>query len=214
MKLHLSAVLSGVLFCACAPSFEQMAAQGTGDEWGQTSQSGQDEDTANMEALRELMARAQSDDAPVIMVADGRLNAPTLPDGMPVLPLVVTAPESAVTSAGELRRSFVVSFWQRGPHALLGAAELVPGRIDGRLLGLQLQTVHESGEFLTAAGLLPGDIITSVNGEEVISPEQFMRIWDSMPEADTLTVRFLRGENAQTLQWPIVDDSGVAAHAE
>lgn len=214
MKLHRSAVLSVLLFCACAPSFEHMAAQGTGEEWGQTSQSGQDEDEANMAALRELMARAQGDDAPVVMVADGRMSTPTLPEGMPVLPLVVTAPQSALTSEGELRRSAVVSFWQRGPHALLGAAELVPGRIDGRLLGLQLQTIHESGEFLMAAGLLPGDIIMSINGEGVISPDQFMRVWDSLPEAESLSIQLQRGEHAQTLQWPIVDDSEVAAHAE
>ena len=214
MKLYLPAVLSVVLSSACAPSFEQMTAQGMGDDWGQTSQSGVDEDEANMAALRELMARAQSDNAPVVRVADGSLNTPIVPEGMPVLPLVVTAPESALTESGELKRSFVSSFLQRGPHALLGAVELVPGRVDGRLLGLQVQSIHESGEFLTEAGISAGDIILSVNGEEVLFPEQFMQIWDAMSGADSLTVRLLRNGNTQTLQWSIFDDSEIAVSAD
>ena len=214
MKLYLPAVLSVVLSSACAPTFEPMAAQGMGDDFGETSLSGANDDEANMEALRELMARGEAEDAPEVMVADGSLNTPMIPEGMAALPLVVTAPESALTDAGELKRSFVISFWQRGPHALLGAVELVPGRVEGRLLGLQVQAIHESGEFLTEAGIVPGDIIMSVNGEDVIFPEQFMELWDAMPEANTLTVRLLRGENTQTLEWPIIDDSDVAAHAE
>jgi hypothetical protein len=214
MKPYLPAIVSVLLFSACAPSFEQMTAQGMGDDWGETSLSGGNEDEANMEALLELMARGEAEGAPEVMVADGSLNAPMIPEGMPPLPLVVTAPESALTDAGELKRSFVISFWQRGPHALLGSVELVPGRVDGRLLGLQVQAIGESGGFLTEAGILPGDIIMSVNGEDVIFPEQFMELWDAMPDAEQLTVRLLRGEDVQTLQWPIVDDSEVAAHAE
>jgi hypothetical protein len=214
MKPYLPAIVSVLLFSACAPSFEQMTAQGMGDDWGETSLSGGNEDEANMEALLELMARGEAEGAPEVMVADGSLNTPMIPEGMPPLPLVVTAPESALTDAGELKRSFVISFWQRGPHALLGSVELVPGRVDGRLLGLQVQAIGESGGFLTEAGILPGDIIMSVNGEDVIFPEQFMELWDAMPDAEQLTVRLLRGEDVQTLQWPIVDDSEVAAHAE
>jgi hypothetical protein len=214
MKLYLPAVLSVVLSSACAPSFEQMAAQGMGDDWGQTSPTGVDEDEANMAALLELMARAESDDAPMVMIADGSLNTPIVPEGVPVLPLVVTAPESALTESGELKRSFVLSFLQRGPHALLAAVELVPGRIDGRLLGLQVQSIRESGEFLTEAGISPGDIILSVNGEEVLFPDQFMQIWEAVPGADTLTVRLLRDGNTQTLEWTIFDDSEVAVNAD
>lgn len=214
MKLYLPAVLSVVLTAACAPSFEQMAAQGMGEDWGQTSQSGVNEDEANMAALRELMARAQSADAPVVRVADGSLSLPLVPEGLPALPVVVTAPESALTQSGELKRSFVASFVQRGPHALLGAVELVPGRVDGRLLGLQVQSIHESGRFLTEAGIVAGDILLSVNGEEVLFPEQFMQVWETMPEADSLTVRLLRNGATQTLQWPIVDPSEIAVSAD
>jgi S1-C subfamily serine protease len=92
--------------------------------------------------------------------------------------------------------------------------ELVPGRIDGRLLGLQVQSIRESGEFLTEAGISPGDIILSVNGEEVLFPEQFMQIWEAVPGADTLTVRLLRDGNTQTLEWTIFDDSEVAVNAD
>lgn len=214
MKLYLPAVLSVVLTAACAPSFEQMAAQGMGEDWGQTSQSGVNEDEANMAALRELMARAQSADAPVVRVADGSLSLPLVPEGLPALPVVVTTPESALTQSGELKRSFVASFVQRGPHALLGAVELVPGRVDGRLLGLQVQSIHESGRFLTEAGIVAGDILLSVNGEEVLFPEQFMQVWETMPEADSLTVRLLRNGTTQTLQWPIVDPSEIAVSAD
>lgn len=124
------------------------------------------------------------------------------------LEVVVLQPErdSALTDDGALKRSAVLAFVELGPHALLGAVTMVPARTDsGSARGFELVEFLEGGGFLAEGGLRPGDVVTAVNGRSILLPDAFMAVWESLDEAESLSVELLRDGEEMTLEWPIRD---------
>jgi hypothetical protein len=207
----LAPVLALGLLSACAPSFEQMRDDASISFESGNARPSAAEQAEGLEALYELRAQSEANGAVVLTLGEDVPDSVAVPEGLPV---VVAAPPSALTENGELKRTFVVAFWQEGPHAILGAADLVPGRRGERLLGLEVQTIHEDGEFLRAAGLQEGDIITAVNGRSIVLPDHFMEVWDALPERTSIEVDIERGEESLQLVWPILDDTASASTHE
>lgn len=188
------AMLALVFFAACAGP--QQAASDASD--GASDR----EADLNQQALIELRERGAAERA-----EDAAEEAARAVPDLPTQVLTPLTGPPALTPAGDLRRDAVVAFHARGPHALLGAVELIPAQREGSTIGFTIGAVHPSGTFVTAAGLETGDIVRRVNGRSVVLPDDFMEVFDALPEADELVLDVLRGAAEMELRWAIVDEN-------
>lgn len=186
--MRTSALLLLALITACA-----------GPQQG-PAESNDREAELNQQALLELRERGAAERAAAAQ-ADAARAVPELPTQV-LRP--ITGPP-ALTPAGDLRRDAVVAFHALGPHALLGAVELIPAQRDGSTIGFTLGQIQPGGAFISEAGLQTGDIVRRVNGRSIVLPDDFMEVFDTLPEADELVVDVLRGQEELELRWAIVD---------
>jgi general secretion pathway protein C len=75
------------------------------------------------------------------------------------------------------------------PGRLIADAAPQPRMTEGRVNGVRLQG---AGESLRAAGLQPGDVLLSVNGTPLDSPDRLKDLQDQMAKAPETEVRFER----------------------
>jgi hypothetical protein len=154
--------------------------------------------------LEELLARAKA-----------KPRAPQSTPVAPVAPAAPVAPSPAdpfddLLPAGQIAAEVIARFHKAGPHTLLRALETEPARLNGKLLGYRIVSLAPEAAFLRRAQLLPGDIITSVNGAPLLTPEDFMKLWSSLPALAAIEVNLLRGSEAIAKRW-VIDAPPAAA---
>jgi putative serine protease PepD len=81
----------------------------------------------------------------------------------------------------------------KAQHALLG---VTPATATG---GVKVASV-ENGSGADSAGLKVGDVITSVDGTAVTSPEQLRAIISQDKPGDTITIEIRRGSETKTVK--------------
>jgi general secretion pathway protein C len=69
---------------------------------------------------------------------------------------------------------------------------------EGRPEGFQLSQIQE-GSLLRSVGFENGDVIRSVNGQEVRSLEDAIALYQKFGDSDSFTIGILRGERTKTL---------------
>lgn len=157
--------------------------------------------------LEELLARAK---------AKPRAQQP-----IPASPVAPAAPATPVEAppadpfddllpAGHIAAEVIARFHKAGPHTLLRALETEPARLNGKLLGFRIVSLAPDAAFLRRAQLLPGDIVTSVNGASLLTPEDFMKTWSSLATLTAIELNLLRGSESITKRW-VIDPPPVAA---
>lgn len=186
--------LLAALLCAapaCAPSFEQLVGESGGLEGDDQERRDPREQELNRLALLELMARA-----------DQQAEAEPQ-DPIAALPVVVAVPPSAITPEGRLTQAALAELLEAGPHAILGLTEWTPARQQDRAFGLVLGTPNYGEEIIARLGLRTGDVIRQVNGESVLLPDAFMRVWDGLASVDAIEIVYLRDGESRTLIVPV-----------
>lgn len=134
---------------------------------------------------------------------------------------VVAPQEEGVTSAQEVTteedrgprppatiyRSEVERALARGPGYLLYELGPEPYRLSGRFVGWEITRVFPDEPELCAQGcdLIPGDIILSVNGDRLETPQAFSNLVEAMPGIDELVVKLIRDEQRRTTTYAIVE---------
>ncbi len=144
--------------------------------------------------LEELLARAKA--------------KPRTPQPTPVAPVAPVEASPAdpfddLLPAGNIAAEVILRLHKAGPHTLLRALETEPARLNGKLLGFRIVSLAPDAAFLRRAQLLPGDIVTSVNGASLLTPEDFMKVWSSLPTLAAIEVNLLRGSESLTKRWVI-----------
>jgi general secretion pathway protein C len=69
---------------------------------------------------------------------------------------------------------------------------------EGRPEGFQLSQLQQ-GSLLKSVGFEDGDVIRSVNGQEIRSLEDAIALYQKFGDSDSFTIGILRGERARTL---------------
>jgi len=150
--------------------------------------------------LEELLARAKakprapSETAP----APEPAPAPVAPPAPPPLD-----PFDDLLPAGHIAAEVIARVHAAGPHKLLRSLETEPARINGTVVGFRIVSLAPDAAFLRRAQLLPGDIILSVNGASIITPDAFMKVWSALPKATALDLAILRGTETLNRHWDI-----------
>jgi general secretion pathway protein C len=68
----------------------------------------------------------------------------------------------------------------------------------GRPEGFQLSQIQQ-GSIIKSAGFQDGDVIRSVNGQEIRSMEDAIALYQKFGDSDSFTIGILRGENPKTI---------------
>ncbi len=84
----------------------------------------------------------------------------------------------------------------------INGLRLEPALEGGRLTGMRVRDSSASA-VLRASGLLPGDVITRLNGEPLTSAEAAARALRGLESADRVAVTVRRGEEEITLSAPL-----------
>jgi S1-C subfamily serine protease len=101
----------------------------------------------------------------------------------------------------ELRRATLESVLGNVP-LLLGSVRIVPELRAGKATGFRLFAVHPEGPF-ALIGMQNGDIISSVNGLEITSPEQGLAAYTKLKSANHLSLGMERNGQKVTKEYRI-----------
>lgn len=114
----------------------------------------------------------------------------------------VAADERLIESV--LTRAEVAPILEQGPQRVVAAVEVSPHLERGRFVGFRILRFRSDGPFADVRSLQPGDVVVRVNRESLERPEQFMRAWEVVKQADELEIEVLRGDQRFVFRWRIV----------
>lgn len=105
---------------------------------------------------------------------------------------------------GQLSRTTVSKVMERGPQRFVAGMRVSAHLVEGRFVGFRIDGFTSDGPLVNSRHILPGDVVLRVNAEPIERPEQFMRAWDVVRDADTLDVLLLRGGQQLRYHWKLV----------
>ena len=92
---------------------------------------------------------------------------------------------------------------QAGASEFIQHVQVEPVVTSGRFQGFRLVSLYYGDPDFEQTAVRPGDIIQRINGCPIERPEQFMAVWDSLAEADHLSVQLVRGGESLLVTWQI-----------
>ncbi len=146
--------------------------------------------------------------SPTPEATGGHHAAPSAPDANK---LGNSPPDSSIAPAA-IRRSELAEVRRRGPAWLLSQVPLEPVISTGRrFLGFRLVAIFDGGPRVTASGVAVNDVVQRVNGQPLRTPDDLMRILESLRRAPVMELQVLRDGSPRRIRLPIVDDDGAGA---
>jgi type II secretory pathway component PulC len=92
----------------------------------------------------------------------------------------------------------------RGPGRFFQRMPILPYKKAGRFVGFQIVALY--GQAAPHPnGLHVGDVVTAVIGKAVTTPDQFMKVWQTMRKAQTLSIELVRNDRPLRIDYPIVE---------
>jgi general secretion pathway protein C len=127
--------------------------------------------------------------------------APAAPAGDPLAAEMQKGIKKTSENNYEVQRGTVDSLLNN-MSALSRAARIVPELKDGRAAGFRLFSVRPDGPF-AMIGLQNGDVISSINGLEMNSPDQALMVYTKLKSASNLSVGLERNGQKITKEYNI-----------
>ncbi|HHJ17965.1 MAG TPA: type II secretion system protein GspC [Gammaproteobacteria bacterium] len=92
---------------------------------------------------------------------------------------------------------------KQNPASFLNYVRATPARQNGKFIGFRLQAGKQRGA-LKELGLMPGDIVTQINGVQIDSPARGMKAMQALSEGSSVNITLLRGgqETSMSLTLP------------
>jgi S1-C subfamily serine protease len=106
---------------------------------------------------------------------------------------------------GVLRRGTVVRAVDRGLGQWLQGVTVAPVRSGNRFQGWRVERLHPDDPCFRALDVVPGDVVTRINGATLERPEQANGVFQSLRAAPTVRVELLRAGSARTVTLQIAD---------
>lgn len=119
----------------------------------------------------------------------------------------LSASVAAERPADTIFRSEIEHALARGPGYLLYELGPEPYRLSGKFVGWEITKVFPDEPDLCADGcdLQAGDIILSVNGDRLETPQALSNMVDSLPSMTKLVVKSIRNEKRRTVTYALVN---------
>lgn len=124
----------------------------------------------------------------------------------------VVKPARDDTAPNSVRRSKVRATVARGLGAFLGDVTLDerPVFLAGKFRGFRIVELRGP---LKASSLLPGDVVTRINGMPIERPEQALEVFRSLEVASEIRVEFDRNGEPKNARFSIVEDESALGDA-
>lgn len=130
---------------------------------------------------------------------------PTAP--APVNPLTMerpVAPPGKGLRSGTIARDKLVATLDAGPGSFLRQFEVTAHMSGERFVGWELvQLVGTAANPLYDLDLKPGDVLLTINGQQIVRPDQLQTVWDGLRTADAVTAQLWRGQTKLTLEFAV-----------
>ncbi|HKQ69119.1 MAG TPA: serine protease [Polyangiaceae bacterium] len=104
---------------------------------------------------------------------------------------------------GHLRRSDVIATLSSGFGPFLTRVQVEPVLVSGRFRGWKIVKFREGDPLARGAALMPGDVVTSVNGRPLERPEQALAAFQALALDKELRVSYERSGSPRELVMPI-----------
>lgn len=111
------------------------------------------------------------------------------------------ATEPAPLPEGHIRRADIRRVLANGPAGVLSMVRTEPSRTNGRFVGFQI--VAFNVEPPTTIDLRVGDVLVAVNGKNIVSPDDYFRVFQELQVASELRFDLMREGRAESLVYPI-----------
>ncbi|QDG49756.1 hypothetical protein FIV42_03090 [Persicimonas caeni] len=108
------------------------------------------------------------------------------------------AEAGAVVSRAELDR-----FIDKGPPFALTMVKVSPSRADGKFQGFEITAMKRSAAEAVAPQLVPGDIVTHINGVRMEKPDDYLNAWKLLGEVSKVRIDFIRDGEAKHAIWRV-----------
>lgn len=115
----------------------------------------------------------------------------------------VSEADVAPAAPGTLWRSDVNAALDAGLGRFLQRVELVPQVHEGNFVGFRIVELRPPS-WWQGVDLFPGDVVTRVNGMPIEQPTEAHAAFESLRNADKLTVTYLRDDKERELSYSIV----------
>lgn len=146
---------------------------------------------------------AQSDQAPASQAEPDQVSTEASPAAAPAAPPTVANRPPKTIYRSELERALA-----GGPGYLLYQLAPEPYKLSGKFVGWEITKLFPSDPELCAPGcdLEIGDVILSVNGDRLETPQAFSDFLTKLPKMRSLDVRSLRNERRRVVKYAIVEE--------
>jgi type II secretory pathway component PulC len=127
-----------------------------------------------------------------------------VPPGDPLLaaPRPIAPPSKGLRS-GTIARERLDAVLDAGPPSFLRQLEVAPKMAGDRFIGWELVQLVDRQGPLADVDLQPGDVLLSVNGQQISRPDQLQIVWDSLRAANEVTAQLWRGGDKLELAFAI-----------
>jgi len=117
-----------------------------------------------------------------------------------------TAAPPVKAELGSVRRAQLLKELDKGPAAFLAGVQLEPYFREERFAGWEIVKFWPGDPRFAAVDLQPGDVVTAVNGHEIMKPQNLFEVWSQLREATVIVVTGQRANTRFELRFQVVDE--------
>lgn len=122
------------------------------------------------------------------------------------------APPDQRVPEGAIDRALLDRVLAAGPGWLLSEVPLQPTFLaKHKFGGFKLQSVFHNNPKVLRYGILPGDIVRSINGQPLATPSDLLLIFQRLKAVDVLVIAVTRNGVDRQFQFPVVPSLGLSA---
>lgn len=131
---------------------------------------------------------------PDILVGQARPGEPAVAPSSGEPP----GPQDAVITRAALQQLI-----QKGPSFPLSMVEVEAARSQGKFVGYRVLNMTPAAQEALQGRLMPGDIITHLNGVRVERPDDYLNAWKLLPDISALRIDFVRADAPTHVVWRV-----------
>lgn len=106
---------------------------------------------------------------------------------------------------GQVSRDQLLVVLDQGPAAFLAGVELQPYFREQRFAGWQIVRFWPGDPRFAAVDIEPGDVVTAINGREIMKPQHLFEVWSELRDAAEIVVSGQRASTRFELRFEVVD---------
>lgn len=106
---------------------------------------------------------------------------------------------------GTVSREQLLAVLDEGPAAFLSGVEIEPYFRERRFAGWEIVKFWPGDARFATVDLQPGDVVTAVNGREIMKPKHLFEVWSTLRDATEIVVTGKRANTRFELRFQVLE---------